>query len=299
VSYTIHTGACLDVLKTLDDHSVQCVVTSPPYWQLRDYGVDGQLGQERTWKLYVEALVDVFREVRRVLRTDGTVWLNLGDTYVAKNLQGIPWRVAFALQDSGWIIRNDNIWNKPNPMMESSKDRCTRSHEYVFLLAQSPRYYFNADAIAEPMAEQNIARYRRAVETHEVFDPMRHKHTKGVQSPMDVLTRAAAGVLARGTRNKRTVWTIPTGSFDGAHFATFPTELPELCILAGSRPGDTVLDIFNGAGTTGLVALHHHRHYIGIELNPDNVRMTHERLQGVAAKKEAKKLRDNSASLPL
>ena len=278
MAYKILQGDTRDVLPTLSNNSVQCCVTSPPYFGLRDYGMSEQIGVEPTPQEFVAELMKVFREVRRVLKDDGTLWLNLGDTIVAKQLQGIPWRVAFALQEDGWYLRQDIIWHKPNPMPESVKDRCTKSHEYIFLLSKSPKYLFNADAIAEPIAESSKKRYQHAVDTNEQFDPTKHKHTEGVQSPMELLTRAAKGVLERGVRNRRTVWRIATQSFEGAHFATFPLELPTLCIKAGSNVGDTILDPFNGAATTGIAAQNEGRNYVGIELNPEYVKLAQARL---------------------
>ena len=278
MAYKILQDDTRDVLPTLSNNSVQCCVTSPPYFGLRDYGMSEQIGVEPTPQEFVAELMKVFREVRRVLKDDGTLWLNLGDTIVAKQLQGIPWRVAFALQEDGWYLRQDIIWHKPNPMPESVKDRCTKSHEYIFLLSKSPKYLFNADAIAEPIAESSKKRYQHAVDTNEQFDPTKHKHTEGVQSPMELLTRAAKGVLERGVRNRRTVWRIATQSFEGAHFATFPLELPTLCIKAGSNVGDTILDPFNGAATTGIAAQNEGRNYVGIELNPEYVKLAQARL---------------------
>lgn len=320
--YKIFTGDTRDVLPTLPDNSVQCCVTSPPYFGLRNYGMGEQIGLEPTPQEFVTELVKVFREVRRVLKDDGTVWLNLGDSYCStprgnngdwstsglngassksyqdtlnagtaqtmnksklpglkqKDLIGIPWRVAFALQEDGWYLRQDIIWHKPNPMPESVRDRCTKSHEYIFLLSKSPKYLFNADAIAEPLAESSKKRYQHAIDTNEQFDPTKHKHTEGVQSPMELLTRAAKGVIERGVRNRRSVWKIATQSFEGAHFATFPLELPTLCIKAGSNVGDTILDPFNGAATTGIAAQNEGRNYIGIELNPEYVKLAQARL---------------------
>lgn len=313
MTHTILQGDTRLVLPTLPDQSVQCVVTSPPYFGLRDYGMPDQIGVEPTPQEFVEAMVAVFREVRRVLKDDGTLWLNLGDSYGRgtrvsdpndaardkkglqshitqtgnygsgailpnKQLIGIPWRVAFALQADGWYLRQDIIWHKPNPMPESVKDRCTKAHEYIFLFSKSPKYLFNADAIAEPIAESSKKRYQHAVDTNEQFNPEKHKHTEGVQSPMELLTRSAKGVLERGVRNRRSVWRIATQSFEGAHFATFPLELPTLCIKAGSNKGDTILDPFNGAATTGIAAQNTGRNYIGIELNPEYVTLAQARL---------------------
>jgi DNA modification methylase len=305
-------GDTREVLKTLPSNSVHCCVTSPPYWGLRDYGVPGQLGLESTPEEYVANMVEVFREVRRVLRDDGTLWLNLGDSYAMnfsggkgrkagvgpnpgkpihnaiddqdkparkipdglkpKDLVGIPWRVAFALQMDGWYLRSDIIWHKPNAMPESVTDRPTKAHEYIFLLSKSPRYYYDADAIKEPLARPEEL-YRK---TPPVFGG-RLKHD-------GYGTRKYSGNEYSGERdgrNKRTVWTVPTRPFNGAHFATFPEELIEPCILAGCPVGGTVLDPFFGAGTTGLVALKLDRKYIGIELNPEYVKLAEERLRPV------------------
>jgi site-specific DNA-methyltransferase (adenine-specific) len=282
-TYRLIEGDCRASLRTLPAESVQTCVTSPPYFGLRDYGHDGQIGLETTPDEFVAALVAVFREVRRVLKDDGTLWLNLGDSYgSSKQLLGVPWRVAFALQADGWYLRQDIIWHKPTGMPESVKDRCTKSHEYIFLLSKSPKYLFNADAIAEPIAESTKKRCQHVVDFNEQFDPTKHKHTEGVQFPMEIMTRAAKGLLERGVRNRRSVWTVPTRPYRGAHFATFPPKLIEPCVLAGSREGDTVIDPFNGAGTTGLVAIGHGRHYIGCELNSAYIELTRERLRGVA-----------------
>lgn len=316
--YTVLTGDCLATLPTIPDGSVQCCVTSPPYWGLRDYGVGEQIGLEKTPVDYVTNLVTIFAEVRRVLKNDGTLWLNLGDSYAGggnyrgvdsmetltskqasnrgarglsqalgaagkdsgllpKQLCGIPWRVAFALQAADWYLRSDIIWAKPNPMPESVTDRCTKSHEYLFLLTKSARYYYDALAIAEPLVESSLKRYQHAVDNNEQFDPSRHKHTNGVQSPMELLTRAAAGVLERGTRNRRSVWTVPTDPYSEAHFATFPPDLIKPCILAGSKPGDVILDPFAGSGTTGQVAIELGRKAILCELNPEYVKLIHKR----------------------
>ena len=280
MSAKILEGNVLETLKDLPACSVQCVVTSPPYYGLRDYGVEGQIGLEATPELYVENLVAVFREVWRVLKDDGTLWLNLGDSYngnkngntngtyangvenkskvyaksdtftkklwsgaKTKDLLGIPWMVAFALRADGWYLRSDIIWAKPNPMPESVTDRPTKSHEYIFLLTKSARYFYDSAAIAEEAA---------------------YDGRKGVR-----------------VRNKRDVWTVTTKPYKGAHFATFPPDLIDPCILAGSRPGDTVLDPFNGSGTTGAVSIKHGRNYIGCELNPDYIELTKKRLAQV------------------
>ena len=263
----------------LVDNSVHCCVTSPPYYKLRDYGNDKQIGIEDTAQSYVEEMTRVFRDVRRVLTDSGTLWLNLGDSYNKNQLSGIPWRVAFALQADGWYLRQDIIWSKPNPMPESVKNRCAKSHEYIFLLTKSPKYVFNAAAIAQDITPVSRRRYEAVIKRNERFDTKKHKHTSGVQSPMEILTRTAAKMLADGTRKERSVWTIPTGGNSAAgHFATFPQALPDKCILAGSNEGDIVLDPFSGSGTTGIAAKWRRRRYVGLELNPDYIKLSVDRL---------------------
>ena len=299
-------GDVREKLKELPDQSVHCVVTSPPYWGLRDYGKDGQIGMEDTPEEFVANLVNVFREVWRVLRDDGTLWLNLGDSYAGsgkgrnpdgtvhvsamiakqgssagtvmgnvkgglvpdglkpKDLVGIPWRVAFALQAEGWYLRQDIIWHKPNPMPESVTDRCTKSHEYIFLLSKSRQYYFDNEAIKEPVKQDWGTRDR----TNGKY----HNEGTGLQ-PHSGLTKSYE------TRNKRDVWTVTTRPFKGAHFATFPPQLIEPCILAGCPPDGTVLDPFFGAGTTGLVAQQYGRNWIGCELNPVYAEMASKRIK--------------------
>ena len=311
-------------LATLPAASVQCCVTSPPYWGLRDYGTAGQLGLEAPPDEYVANMVAVFRAVRRVLRDDGTLWLNLGDCYYTggkggaeadakrivdagskqathtanafagaanrreihgmkpKDLVGIPWRVAFALQADGWYLRQDIIWHKPNPMPESVTDRCTKAHEYIFLLSKSPKYYYDADAVKEPCAT-NENRPSGVVREREFgYDSKRNNNPAAFmvvksgnkerkQRPgadtLNIGAQAGSIPWEGSTRNKRSVWTVTTKPFRGAHFATFPPALIEPCILAGSAADTLVLDPFSGAGTTGLVAVQHGRRYIGIELN--------------------------------
>jgi DNA modification methylase len=305
---TIYHGDCMDILHGLDAESVNCCVTSPPYWRLRDYGVDGQIGLERTPEEYVAKMVAVFREVWRVLRKDGTVWLNLGDSYASgkgtcfnpgggdlslgkerkaigvhpldrgnrstlkasglkpKDLVGIPWRVAFALQADGWWLRQDIIWHKPNPMPESVTDRCTKAHEYIFLLSKSARYYYDAEAVKEPGTGRPIFDNNNS---RAVVDTSRNDH--GRHNP-DLATN----------RNKRSVWTIATQPYPGAHFATFPPKLIEPCILAGCPIGGVVLDPFMGSGTTMAVAQKHNRKAVGCELNKDYIGLAEKRLaQGV------------------
>jgi DNA modification methylase len=277
-------GDCLSLLLMLPAGSAHTCVTSPPYFGLRDYGVAGQIGLEETPAQYVAKLVEVFREVRRVLRDDGTLWLNLGDSYAGssaqrkqsnigsippgsglkpKDLIGIPWLVALALRADGWYLRQDIIWAKPNPMPESVRDRCTKAHEYIFLLAKSERYYFDADAIAEPANPKNH----------------RDSATRRRDTPPGTNTDSGfANGRHYNERNKRSVWTVTTKPFKGAHFATFPPDLIEPCILAGSPIGGTVLDPFGGAGTTGLVAQRHGRNAILCELNPEYATMAEERI---------------------
>lgn len=297
-------GDCRDVLGSLPDGSINCCVTSPPYFGLRDYGVEGQLGLEPTPDEFVAAMVEVFREVRRVLRDDGTLWLNLGDSYAGtgkssggaqgkrwevagadttgpcggkwkpapeglkqKDLIGIPWRVAFALQADGWYLRQDIIWHKPNPMPESVTDRCTKAHEYIFLFAKSERYYFDADAIKE-----------QAVSNHASGNGFKGRQGGAIHMPMSGGAGTADQWLPGGMRNRRSVWTVSTKPFKGAHFATFPPDLIDPCVLAGCPVDGTVLDPFFGAGTTGLVAQKHGRNCVGIELNPDYIAIANERL---------------------
>ena len=329
-TWRILEGDCRGLLAGLPGGSVQTVVTSPPYFGLRDYWVPPTdwpavdyrtlagsvhvepmrccLGLERAPDAFVGHLVLVMREVRRVLRDDGTVWLNLGDSYAgswgaqsrgstsaladrsvsaqqilahpkrtrtgsipaaadykAKDLLGIPWMVAFALRADGWYLRSDIIWAKPNPMPESVTDRPTKAHEYVFLLSKSARYFYDADAVREPAQDWG---------TRDRSGPL----YDGDVGPQNGHTGLRDLNYAETGRNKRSVWTVATQPFPGAHFATFPPKLVEPCILAGSREGDTVLDPFAGAGTTGMVALRHGRSFVGIELNPEFVQLARERI---------------------
>lgn len=358
--FDIRQGDVRELLRAMPDEFVNCVVTSPPYYGLRDYGtgvweggviicdhkkvspgtaslskstlgpnrdgvsgqatnghqqegfrsscgkcgavrVDKQIGMEETPELFIATLVDVFRDVRRVLRSDGTLWLNIGDSYTSggrtwraadkknpiramdvrpntpeglkpKDLIGVPWMLAFALRADGWYLRSEIIWHKPNPMPESVTDRPTKAHEQVFLFSKSARYSYNADAIAEPLTRpeeanrKTPARFGGADKWEEAQKQSRlHSGREYTGTPT-------------GTRNKRSVWTLTAMNTKDAHFATFPIELPETCILAGCPEGGTVLDPFNGAGTTGLAALKHGRRYIGIELNPEYVDITMRRL---------------------
>ena len=299
-------GDCREVLKTLPDCSVHCCVTSPPYFGLRDYGCAGQIGLESTPDAYVAELVAVFREVRRVLRDDGTLWLNLGDSYNGymanqrgtgleterqsarkyiepgaglrfgglknKDLIGIPWRVAFALQADGWYLRQDIIWHKPNPMPESVTDRCTKAHEYIFLLAKSPRYYYDAEAVKEQQTESTVARSAYG------WNGRTDDNSNGARTGSTFKRMAESGekigtIPADGLRNKRSVWMVSTKPYREAHFATFPPDLIQPCIRAGCPAGGTVLDPFGGSGTTGEVAASEGRKAILIELNTQYVKL--------------------------
>ena len=326
-------GDCRDVLKTLPDESVHCVVTSPPYFGLRDYGVDGQIGLETEPQAFIDQLVTVFEEVRRVLRSDGIAWVNMGDSYAndgkwgghtggkhvrvlhgapigrnkrytglkPKDLIGVPWMLAFALRDAGWFLRQDIIWSKPNPMPESVRDRCTKAHEYIFLLSKNERYYFDQDAILEPVAASSVERLSQPTIDQQAGSDRVPGKTNG---PMKAVSRSgnkerkpaglrgipgasvtdpnggvAGSVPWEGSeRNKRSVWTVTTQPFKEAHFATFPPALIEPCILAGCPAGGTVLDPFGGAGTTGLVADRHGRNAILVEINPEYAAMARNRI---------------------
>jgi DNA modification methylase len=327
-------GDALTLLRTrFADESVHCCVTSPPYWGLRDYGVAGQLGLEKTPELYVDKMVEVFREVRRVLKDDGTLWLNLGDSYAnspkgsivttnstlggsksyqangtpamlidkskitglkPKDLVGIPWRVAFALQADGWYLRSDIIWSKPNPMPESVTDRPTKAHEYLFLLAKSQKYYYDAEAIAEPMSLSSEARLTQPNLANQKGSDRVPGKTNGNMKAVGKIDkkrghgRRHAGFNDRwdamekaeqcsGMRNKRTVWEIATQPYAQAHFATFPPKLIEPCILAGAPAGGVVLDPFAGSGTTLMVAQQLGRQGVGIELNEQYIALALDR----------------------
>ena len=293
---TLHHGDAAATLAELENGSVDCIVTSPPYFGLRDYGVAGQLGAESSPAEYVAALVAVFREARRVLADDGTLWLNLGDSYTGggggnygtgksvrsqggqqvtnvrnrrdapengglppKNLLGIPWRAAFALQDDGWTLRNEVIWHKPNAMPESVTDRLSGRHEHLFMLTKSQRYHFDINAIRKPHADSTVAAASRARIPYAAPGQRANLKTRGMHE---------------SGANPGDVWSINTRPFPGAHFATFPPEIPERCILAGCKPGGTVLDPFSGSGTTGLAATKHGRRYVGIDLNEDYLKLS-------------------------
>ncbi len=325
---TLYLGDCRASMQSMEAESVQCAVTSPPYWGLRDYGVDGQIGLEATPEEYVATMVDVFREVRRVLRDNGTVWLNMGDSYQSSNsaqvtqtkdqntsrvavdkrpprapglkpkdLVGIPWRVAFALQADGWWLRQDIIWAKPNPMPESVTDRCTKAHEYIFLLSKSARYFYDAEAIKEPVtgtahARGNGVNPKARYKTPDGWDTSsgngghgsfhkegREKGTVPRPKQNESFSAAVNGLV--DSRNKRSVWTVSTAPYSAAHFATFPPKLIEPCILAGSRPGDVVLDPFGGSGTTAGVALEHGRKAVLCELSEEYGALVQARIESI------------------
>ena len=330
-SNEVYCGDALEILRTLPSESVNCCVTSPPYYGLRDYGIDGQIGLESSPEQYIERLADVFDEVKRVLKSDGTLWLNIGDSYAGngkgvwnnkdaprkhthrstsddanahmkrewegirpKNLIGIPWMLAFKLRKRGWYLRQDIIWHKPNPMPESVKDRCTKSHEYIFLLSKSDKYYFDAAAIAEPVTQSTVTRLGQDIK-HQKGSVLpgktngnmkaaapRYGGKKYTQNPDEFYrTKSGHAYDFRPYRNKRDVWTVSTKPYKGAHFATFPEELIEPCILAGCPKDGIVIDPFFGSGTVGVVCKRKQRNYIGIEINPKYIQMSEERTNGV------------------
>lgn len=343
-------GDCRDSMRTLIDAgyagSIQTIVTSPPYWGLRDYGVSGQLGQEPTLKEFIANMVEVFDLCRELLADNGTLWMNMGDSYASrggqgpmtgkafegraraddniclsnraagvdglknKDIVGQPWRLAFALQDAGWYLRQDIIWSKPNPMPESVRDRCTKAHEYIFLLSKNERYYFDQDAILEPVSPNTHARLSQDVQSQ--IGSARANGGSKTNGNMKAVARGvgwghgtdaedrqrgrvkrkladdgsgtknnesmnSALAIMPDKRNKRSVWTIPTESFSGAHFATFPRALVEPCILAGSRAGDIVFDPFLGSGTVAQVAQQLGRKWVGCELNPEYIKLQNDR----------------------
>ena len=325
----IEFGDCRETMRrwAAEGIKAQTCITSPPYYGLRDYGRDGQIGLEETPQMYVDAMVEVFRCVWDVLEDDGTLWLNIGDTYynyrgrtdafckqtVSKTMQdlpshsptrnnkleglkgkdliGIPWMLAFALRADGWYLRQDIIWHKPNPMPESVKDRCTKAHEYIFLLTKSDRYHFDSAAIEEPIQDVTALRMLRGVsDTHKNVNgaPGQTKHSMNQPRPNvrkefdssmggggtsfvghSGYKKADGTLMIKPTRNKRSVWTVNTKPFKGAHFAVFPEELIEPCILAGAPSGGIVLDPFMGSGTTAAMAVRLGRQYLGCELNED------------------------------
>ncbi|KKN69391.1 hypothetical protein LCGC14_0441180 [marine sediment metagenome] len=334
--WELRQGDVLAELGRMEDNSVHCVVTSPPYWGLRDYGVKGQIGLEETIEEYIAKIVEVFEQVRRVLRPDGTLWLNLGDSYAGswcgnsmrpgggsqrpglpgfqpldarvpprngyipkglkrKDLMGIPWRIAFSLQGAGWWLRSDIIWSKPNPMPESVTDRPTRAHEYLFLLTKAERYYYNADAIREPLSPATKIRITQPTFDRQTGGPkdngtgnrshrkaLRNLHAKHEDengkwrwngSEFHTVPDSSIGA------NKRTVWEIPTHPYTGGHFATFPEKLVRPCVLAGCPDEGLVMDPFAGSGTVGIVALDLGRRFVGIELKPEYSQMAAKRLR--------------------
>ena len=301
---TIINGNSLEVLKSLPDDSIDCCVTSPPYYALRDYGCDGQIGLEETPEKYIESLCDVFSEVRRVLTPEGTLWLNIGDSYngnkvgnteVVKNkkvsesndfhkklwggakpkdLIGIPWMLAFTLRSQGWYLRQDIIWHKPNPMPESVTDRCTKSHEYIFLLSKSQKYYFDYESIMEPCADQERNNFQSGSRANGI-NKDRNDNDLGERSK----TWKPKTIDNQKVRNKRDVWEVNTKPCKEAHFATYPFELIKPCILAGCPENGIVLDPFMGSGTTAIVARSLNRNYLGVELNPEYIKIAHKRLE--------------------
>lgn len=319
---TMYLGDCREVLSGLPGASVNACVTSPPYWGLRNYGHEDQIGQESHPQEFVDEMVGVFREVRRVLRDDGTVWLNLGDSYAtgagavgacpgggdqgerflragmvatqpnrmklegfkSKDLVGIPWRVALALQADGWYLRQDIIWHKPNPMPESVQDRCTKSHEYIFLLTKSERYWFDSDAIKEPaVCGANGSEFHtgktgehQLVRSQKVR-PSKPRGSFAGKTEAMALTGQNSFRAVTETRNKRSVWTVALKPYKGAHFATYPQELIEPCVLAGCPEGGVVLDPFIGSGTTAAVARRFGRRFVGCELNPEYLELAKRR----------------------
>ncbi len=314
-------GDAVEVLRSMESGRFYTCITSPPYFGLRDYGVNGQIGLESTPEEYIARLVEVFREVRRVLRDDGTLWVNIGDSYAGsgkgryadghhsegakqstnagsivgklnktraqgcktKDLIGIPWMLAFALRSDGWYLRQDIVWNKSNAMPESVKDRCTRSHEYIFLMSKSPRYYFDAETIREPrVSEKNDA----VAGSLGAFGPPQ-KRRRGSGCKERILRQTPTPHLGghipysgeQEKRNRRDVWTISTGGYKGAHFATFPEKLVEPCVLAGCPSGGAVLDPFAGSGTTGAVAKRLRREFVGIEINEEYAALARRRIE--------------------
>ena len=265
----IYQGNCIEVLKDMPDESIDCVVTSPPYWGLRNYQEEEQLGLEETPEEFVANLVKVFSEVKRVLKKEGTVWLNLGDTYYNKSLACIPFSVAFALQSDGWYLMQDIIWHKPNPMPESVQDRCTKAHEYIFLLTKQPKYFYDIDAVREPLAESSIGRLNQNLEKQ-----IGTTRANGGQKTNGNFK--AVGDQEKGA-NKKSVWKLTTKPYKEAHFATFPIELPTYCIKAGCPEDGVVLDPFFGSGTTGLAAQEQNRHWVGIELNEEYIEIAKKR----------------------
>jgi len=300
-------GDSIDTLTTLPDRSVDCCVTSPPYYGLRDYGTDGQIGTEGTPEAYIQRLVEVFREVHRILRNDGTLWVNIGDSYAgsgrgawanktaqketyapdtakkktwngikAKDLIGIPWMLAFALRADGWYLRQDIIWHKPNAMPESVTDRCTKAHEYIFMLSKSRKYYYDGEAIKELAASTGIKKFTDNGRDKQRGHARRHAGFNG---------RYAEKLVAEGAptkKNRRDVWTVATRPYAEAHFATYPEKLILPCVLAGSREGGIILDPFIGSGTTAVVAIRNQRRFVGCEINREYAEMAERRIASEA-----------------
>lgn len=329
----IYTGDALTILFQMDAQSVDCIITSPPYYGLRDYGIEGQLGKERTPEDYIDRLVAVFHEAKRVLKDNGTLWINIGDSYNGSNkgganypenarkynqgtnrgsvdkpiapthvtnckpkdLIGIPWMLAFALRADGWYLRQDIIWHKPNCMPESVRDRCTKSHEYIFLLSKTKQYFFDGEAISEECADSSIKRYQQNIDQQKGSTRVPYKTNGNMKAALpryggkkytehpDQFYRTKSGSMydPRPRRNKRDVWTVSTNGFKGAHFATFPEKLIEPCILAGCPTGGVVLDPFLGSGTTAAVAARLGRRFVGIEINPDYVKIAEDRISSI------------------
>ncbi|MBK1987063.1 site-specific DNA-methyltransferase [Sphaerospermopsis aphanizomenoides BCCUSP55] len=270
-------GEALDCLKKLPDSLVQTVVTSPPYYGQRDYCAEKQIGIEESEYEYINRLVEIFDEVKRVLKEDGTLWLNLGDKYIDGNLAGLPWKLALALKERGWILRSDIIWYKPNAMPSSVKNRPTTDHEYIFLLAKSSKYYYDADAIREPHVTFSENSKMRGGRNHLGKKGGTPEQGKNAGNSNLHNGRWDQAFHPKG-RNKRTVWEVPLSKFRDAHFAVFPEQLIEPCILAGSSEGEIVLDPFFGAGTVGLVAMKKGRKFIGIDINEDYCQIASKRI---------------------
>ena len=309
---TIINRDALYALRELPEESVHCCVTSPPYYALRDYGLDMQIGREDTPEQYIDRLTEVFRELRRVLRSDGTLWLNIADTYCGtgnkgyhadpknpkgrngqqiarnnrvsgckqKDLIGIPWLLAFALRADGWYLRSDIIWQKENPMPESVKDRCARCYEHIFLFSKSRKYFFDYKAISEPIAPATAERLKRGMKGGNKYG----KPVPGQPQPQSINRPREHGEIKDADinplRNKRDVWKINTVPFKGGHYAAYPPKLVETCLLAGCPEGGIVLDPFMGSGTTGMVAAQMGRHFVGVELNPEYTDLAYKRIGG-------------------
>ena len=279
----------LYALRELPSESVNCCVTSPPYYGLRDYGLDAQIGREDTPEQYIGRLVEVFRELRRVLKDDGTFWLNIADTYCGsgmkagckqKDLIGIPWLLAFALRSDGWYLRSDIIWLKENPMPESCRDRPSRCYEHIFLFSKSRKYFFDYKAISEPIAPGTVSRLKRGVKGSNKYGEPIPGQAKQQTINLCREHGAISDEMINPLRNKRDVWIINTVPFKGGHYAAYPPKLVETCLLAGCPEGGIVLDPFMGSGTTGMVASQMGRHFVGIELNPEYKELAEARIGG-------------------